>query len=63
MGDAEGVVVIPAHIAEDVARDALRQDDMEEFILQKVQQGASISGVYPPDAATKAEYEASHRKL
>ena len=63
VGDAEGVVVIPAHIAEDVARDALRQDDMEEFILQKVQQGASISGVYPPDAATKAEYEASHRKL
>ncbi|HLW47681.1 MAG TPA: ribonuclease activity regulator RraA [bacterium] len=57
-GDAEGVVVIPAHVAEDVALAAGRQDELEEFVLGKVQRGADIRGVYPPDATTRAEYEA-----
>lgn len=61
VGDAEGVVVIPAHAAEDVARDAVRQDALEEFVLERVDGGASIRGVYPPDAATLAEYEAWRR--
>lgn len=62
VGDVEGVVVIPVDAAEDVARDALRQEDLEEFILRKVQQGASIGSVYPPDGATRAEYDALSRK-
>jgi regulator of RNase E activity RraA len=63
VGDAEGVVVIPSHVAESVAHRALQQEQMEEFILQKIQQGASIKGIYPPDAATTADYRALTRKL
>lgn len=62
VGDAEGVVVIPAHVAEDIAKAASQQEDLEEFVLDKVQGGASIRGVYPPDAQTRAEYEAKRSK-
>ncbi len=58
VGDGEGVVAIPAHVAEEVAHAAYEQERLEEFIQQKVASGASILGVYPPDEATKAEYEA-----
>jgi regulator of RNase E activity RraA len=57
VGDAEGVVTIPAAIAEDVAKDALAQEEMEAFILEKITRGASIRGVYPPDSATREEFE------
>jgi len=57
VGDAEGVVVIPRHMAGDVARDTLEQDRFENWALARVQSGASIRGVYPPDDETRAEYE------
>jgi regulator of RNase E activity RraA len=56
VGDAEGVVVIPAQVAESVARDAFEQERLERFILSRVQAGSSIKGVYPPDERTRAEY-------
>ena len=58
VGDTEGVVVIPRHLAEEVAAKAVAQEDREVFILQKIQQGHSIIGVYPPGEQTLAEYEA-----
>jgi regulator of RNase E activity RraA len=57
VGDAEGVVVIPARLAEEVAHAAYEQELLEEFLLEKVGRGASISGVYPPDERTRAEFE------
>lgn len=57
VGDDEGVVVIPRHLAAQVAEAAVAQEQREEFILTKVQAGASIVGVYPPDEATLREYE------
>ena len=57
VGDADGVVVIPHAVAEDVALAALDQELREEFILEKIRAGASILGVYPPDAETLAEFE------
>lgn len=58
VGDAEGVVIIPAQVAESVALDAYEQDMLETFLHQKVASGASIKGVYPPDDQTRADYEA-----
>lgn len=55
-GDAEGVVVVPAAMAEEVAEDAFEQERRERFFLQKIQAGRSIVGVYPPDERTLAEY-------
>jgi regulator of RNase E activity RraA len=57
VGDADGVVVIPAHLAEEVARDAAEQEGLEAFILQRVADGAALPGTYPPDAKTTAAYE------
>lgn len=56
VGDAEGVVVIPARVAESVTHNALEQDLLEDFVLGKVRAGASIKGIYPPDEQTMAEY-------
>jgi regulator of RNase E activity RraA len=50
------VVVIPSQVGEEVAHDAYEQERLEEFIQNKIAQGASILGVYPPDEQTKAEY-------
>ncbi len=57
VGDGEGVVVIPRHLAAEVAEEAVAQERREEFIMEKVRAGASIIGVYPPDAQTLAEYD------
>jgi regulator of RNase E activity RraA len=56
VGDIDGVVVIPRHIAEEVAADASEQERMEKFILHKIQAGAKLPGTYPPNDDTKAAY-------
>jgi regulator of RNase E activity RraA len=58
VGDEEGVVVIPAHLADEVAADAAEQEKMEAFLLERVQNGAPLRGTYPPNADTRAAYEA-----
>jgi regulator of RNase E activity RraA len=58
VGDEEGVVVIPAHLADEVAADAAEQEKMEVFLLERVQNGAPLRGTYPPNADTRAAYEA-----
>ena len=62
VGDAEGVVVIPAHLAEEVAHGGYEQEIREEFYQEKVAGGASIIGVYPPSDETLAEYEQWRRE-
>ena len=57
VGDDEGVVVIPAHLADEVAEAAVEQEKMEMFILERVQNGAKLAGTYPPNAETKAAFE------
>ena len=57
VGDSEGVVVIPAHLAEEVARDGAEQEVMEAFLLERIQGGASLPGTYPPNAETRAAFE------
>ncbi len=56
VGDDEGVVVIPQHLADEVARDAAEQEVMEEFILERIQAGAALPGTYPPNAQTKEAF-------
>lgn len=57
VGDAEGVVAIPAHVAEAVAHDGYEQEQLEQFLTQKVASGAALHGVYPPNEETLAAYE------
>lgn len=62
VGDAEGVVVIPASMAEEVAQEAAAQTEFEDWVEAKVKEGRSIFGLYPPDAKTKAEFDAYRKK-
>lgn len=61
VGDAEGVVVIPGHLAEEIARDAAEQERLEAWILDEIKAGQGIFGLYPPDDATQARYDASRK--
>ncbi|MFO1147985.1 MAG: ribonuclease activity regulator RraA [Alsobacter sp.] len=59
VGDAEGVVVIPAHLADDIAAEAVEMTAFEDFVTERVLAGQSILGLYPPtDEANKAAFEA-----
>ena len=58
VGDGDGVVVIPAHIADEIAAEAVEMTAFEDFVTEKVNEGRSILGLYPPtDEANKAEFE------
>src|SRR3954464_9073711 len=54
VGDEEGVVCIPRHLAEEVAEAAFKQDDLERFIQAEIASGKPLRGTYPPDADTLA---------
>jgi len=59
VGDAEGVVVIPAAMADEIAAEAVQMTAFEDFVTEKVMQGRSILGLYPPtDPQTRGEFEA-----
>ena len=52
LGDKDGVMVIPAHLAEEIADECLGMESFEDFVLEQVLDGASIIGLYP---ATREE--------
>jgi regulator of RNase E activity RraA len=56
VGDVDGVVVIPQHLAEEVAVDAIEQEHIEEFILERIQSGIPLNGTYPPNEATREAF-------
>lgn len=56
MGDANGVVVVPAHLAAEIAEPCAEREILEAFVIEKVQGGAELAGTYPPDEATLAAF-------
>ena len=59
VGDAEGVVVIPAHLADEIADEAVEMTAFEDFVTEKVGKGRSILGLYPPtDDKAKQDFAA-----
>ena len=58
VGDGEGAVVIPAKLADEVAKEAAAQTHFEDWVEARVREGRSIFGLYPPSPETRAEYEA-----
>ncbi len=57
VGDAEGVVVLPAAMAEEVAHDAAAQEEEEAWALERIQAGDSIREVYPMHPSRRDEFE------
>jgi regulator of RNase E activity RraA len=62
VGDAEGVVVIPAHIADEIAAEATEMTAFEDFVLERVLAGQSILGLYPPTEQASRDAFAVWRK-
>jgi len=56
VGDNEGVAVIPAGIADEVAQEAFEQTAFEDFVQEKVMEGRGIFGLYPPTPETREEF-------
>ena len=47
VGDGDGCIVIPAHLAEAIAAEATEMTAYEDFVAERVAAGASIRGLYP----------------
>lgn len=58
VGDGEGVVVVPRHLALEVAEDSTEQERLEGWVLGEVKKGRSVFGLYPPDDENRKRYEA-----
>lgn len=58
VGDNDGLVVIPPSMLEDVVNDAIEQERLETFVAERVAEGESVKGLYPPNDEWKARYEA-----
>lgn len=57
VGDGEGVIVIPAHLADEIALEATEMTAFEDFVTEQVLGGRSILGLYPPtDAQARTDF-------
>jgi regulator of RNase E activity RraA len=58
VGDGEGAVVLPAHLADALADEATEMTAFEDFVQERVLAGQSILGLYPPtDETNKTAFE------
>lgn len=57
VGDGEGVVVVPRHLADEVATEADDAAGYERFVAAHLARGRSIFGLFPATADSRAEYQ------
>jgi regulator of RNase E activity RraA len=63
VGDDEGVFVIPAHLADEVADEAVEMTAFEDFVTEEVRNGRSIIGLYPAThEQTKVDFAAWRKR-
>jgi regulator of RNase E activity RraA len=63
VGDDEGVFVIPAHLADEIAAEAVEMTAFEDFVTEEVRNGKSIIGLYPAtNEQTKIDFQAWRTK-
>ena len=61
VADQDGAVVVPQAMLAAVTEAAVAQEALEAWIMAEVAGGAPLPGLYPPDAAALARYEAARR--
>lgn len=61
VADADGAVLIPAALLDEVVAQAVEQERLEAWIMGEVEKGAPLPGLYPPNAENRARYEACKR--
>jgi regulator of RNase E activity RraA len=47
LGDGDGVIVIPAHLADEITEEAYEMTAFEDFVTEQVNNGMAIYGLYP----------------
>jgi len=57
VADRDGAVVIPQGMLDHVVQDGPAQEAQEAWIVDEVNRGAVLPGLYPMNAETKARYE------
>jgi regulator of RNase E activity RraA len=60
--DADGAVVIPKALLDEVVATAPEQERLENWIMGEIDKGLPLPGLYPANAETKARYDADMRK-
>jgi regulator of RNase E activity RraA len=63
VGDREGVVVIPAHLADELADEAVEMTAFEDFVTEEVLKGRPIIGLYPPTEQQSKDDFVAWRRL
>ncbi len=59
LGDSDGVIVIPANLADEIATEAVEMTAFEDFVAEQVRKGRSIFGLYPAtDDQTMVDFAA-----
>ncbi|MEP6610109.1 MAG: ribonuclease activity regulator RraA [Burkholderiaceae bacterium] len=58
VADDDGAVLIPAALLDTVIKEAVEQERLEGWIMQQVESGQALPGLYPPNETNKAAYEA-----
>jgi regulator of RNase E activity RraA len=59
--DDDGAVLVPAALLDHVLAEAPEQERVEAWIMEEVDRGTALPGLYPMNAETKARYEASKK--
>lgn len=58
VADGDGAVLIPQAMLAEVVPAAVEQERLEMWIMREIERGVPLPGLYPPNAETKARYEA-----
>jgi regulator of RNase E activity RraA len=62
VGDADGVIIIPAEIVEGIAAEAVEMTAYEDFVTERVRAGQKTFGLYPPTDEANLDAFAVWRK-
>lgn len=62
VGDNEGVIIIPAHLADEIADETVEMTAYEDFVTEQVLNGATIIGLYPATSDEPRQAFAEWRK-
>jgi regulator of RNase E activity RraA len=59
VGDGDGVIIIPRHLARELAEEAVEMTAFEDFVTEQILEGRSIIGLYPAtDPNTDMQFRA-----
>ena len=59
VGDGDGVVIVPLNLVEELAEELPKMEAFEAYVYERVSNGESIIGLYPPNAETLKKFQES----